>query len=96
MGSVLARASMQWRMSPGGGMPMSRRSIPEPPPSSATVTTAVRFFVYFFGPRSMVDRPVPPPTATILGPRSHCWGLTDSSAIVRLLSQCFQFRPRSR
>ena len=62
---------MQWRISPGGGMPMSRRSTPEPPPSSATVTTAVRFLVYFFSPRSMVDSPVPPPMAVILGPRSH-------------------------
>ena len=43
MGSVLARAWMQLRTSPGGGMLRSARSIPEPPPSSATVTTAVMF-----------------------------------------------------
>ena len=52
-GSVFASDSMQWRMSPGGSIPMSRRSIPLPPPSSDTVTMAVRFFVYFFSPRSM-------------------------------------------
>ena len=33
---------MQSRMSPIGGMPSSRRSLPDEPPSSATVTTAVR------------------------------------------------------
>ena len=47
------------------------RSIPLPPPSSDTVTMAVRFFVYFFSPRSMVERPVPPPMATICGPCAH-------------------------
>ena len=81
IGSVLARDSMQWRMSPGGGIPISLRSMPEPPPSSATVTTAVRFLVYFFSPRSMVERPVPPPMATILGPRSHSWVLGMASSI---------------
>ncbi len=70
-GSVFASDSMQWRMSPGGSIPMSRRSIPLPPPSSDTVTMAVRFFVYFFSPRSMVERPVPPPMATICGPCAH-------------------------
>ena len=49
-------------------MPRSCRSIPEPPPSSATVTMAVRLRVRLFSPRSMVDSPVPPPMATILGP----------------------------
>ena len=61
---VFASDSMQWRISPGGSIPMSRRSIPLPPPSSDTVTMAVRFFVYFFSPRSMVERPVPPPMAS--------------------------------
>ena len=103
MGSTLARASMQWRMSPGGGMPMSRRSTPDPPPSSATVTTAVRFRVYFFKPRSMVDSPVPPPMAVILGPRSHCWALGSISSIaisslacVRLQNKRLYVRPMSR
>ena len=41
VGSVLARARMQLRISPGGRMPSSSRSVPEPPPSSATVTMAV-------------------------------------------------------
>ena len=62
---------MQWRMSPGGGMPRSCRSLPEPPPSSATVTMAVRFLVWLFRPRSMVDSPVPPPMATTRGPCSR-------------------------
>ncbi len=91
---------MQWRMSPGGGIPMSRRSTPEPPPSSATVTTAVRFLVYFFSPRSMVDSPVPPPMAVIFGPRSHCWVLGTGSSMARLLSvrrpADRQVRPMSR
>ena len=52
-------------------MPKSCRSFPEPPPSSATVTMAVRFFVWLFSPRSMVDRPVPPPMATTRGPCSR-------------------------
>src|SRR5213082_1771895 len=50
---------MHWRKSPGGRMRYSARSLPELPPSSATVTIAVRLPVYFFSPRSMVERPVP-------------------------------------
>ena len=38
-------ASRQLRISPGGSIPRSCRSRPEPPPSSATVTMAVIFFV---------------------------------------------------
>ena len=45
MGSALAMACKQLRMSPGGGIPKSCRSTPEPPPSSATVTMAVRLLV---------------------------------------------------
>ena len=41
-GSSVARAARQLRMSPGGSTPSSRRSTPELPPSSATVTMAVR------------------------------------------------------
>ena len=40
-GSASASAAMQLRMSPIGGMPSSVRSLPDEPPSSATVTTAV-------------------------------------------------------
>src|SRR5271163_3865387 len=68
---------MQLRMSPGGSTRYSRRRRPELPPSSVTVTTAarsamgsgVRSFLrvatYSFSPRSTVESPVPPPSATI-------------------------------
>ncbi len=59
---------MQLRMSPTGGIPSSVRSTPDDPPSSATVTTAVRLLVCSLSPRSSVDSPVPPPIATIRGP----------------------------
>src|SRR5579872_3939960 len=64
-------------MSPGGSTWYSRRNRPELPPSSVTVTIAVRseiglsarsFFRrerYSFNPRSTVERPVPPPSATM-------------------------------
>ena len=68
-GSASERATRQLRASPGGGISSSRRSCPELPPSSATVTTAVIWRVLAFKPRSSVARPVPPPMATILGPR---------------------------
>lgn len=42
-------------------MPKSSRSMPLPPPSSATVTMAVMLRESFFNPRSMVESPVPPP-----------------------------------
>src|SRR5438045_2108388 len=74
---------MQLRMSPGGRMRFSRRKRPELPPSSVTVTIAVRSAMgcrrraessrrrvtYSLSPRSSVERPVPPPRATILKPR---------------------------
>src|SRR5689334_339325 len=67
---------MQLRMSPGGRMPNSRRSTPEEPPSSVTVTIAERRRIdhvptlptYFFSPRSSVESPVPPPIATMSRP----------------------------
>ena len=34
----------------------------------ATVTIAVRLEVYCFSPRSKLERPVPPPIATMRGP----------------------------
>ena len=68
-GSASATAAMQLRTSPGGITPMSCRSRPDEPPSSATVTTAVRLSVYSLRPRSRIDSPVPPPIATMRGPR---------------------------
>src|SRR4029077_5631868 len=63
----------------------SRRRRPELPPSSVTVTMAVRSLTgcrrltgsfrrrvtYSFRPRRSVDRPVPPPNATTLRPRAE-------------------------
>ena len=45
--------------------------MPEPPPSSATVTTAVMFSDCRFRPRSMVESPVPPPMTTMRGSASR-------------------------
>ena len=53
-------------MSPGGKTPSSFCKRPDEPPSSLTVTTAVKFVVIFLRPRSIVESPVPPPTTTIL------------------------------
>ena len=66
--SESARATRQLRISPGGKIPNSERSLPELPPSSATVTTAVMFDVMFFRPRSRFGNPLPPPITTTLGP----------------------------
>ncbi len=62
---------MQFRMSPIGAMPSSVRSLPDEPPSSATVTTAVMLLVCSLSPRSSADSPVPPPIATTRGPRAR-------------------------
>ena len=70
-GSASARAAMQLRMSPTAGTPRTSRSAPDEPPSSATVTTAVRLLVCSLRPRSRTDSPVPPPIATIRGPRAR-------------------------
>ena len=70
-GSASARAAMQLRMSPTGGIPRLSRRTPDEPPSSATVTTAVRLLVCSLSPRRSADRPVPPPMATIRGPRAR-------------------------
>ncbi len=70
-GSASASATMQLRMSPTGGSPSCVRSLPDDPPSSATVTTAVRLLVCSLRPRSRVDSPVPPPSATTRGPRAR-------------------------
>src|ERR1700690_1869005 len=78
------RATMQFRMSPGGNMLSSLRKRPLEPPSSLTVTTAERSHIsglsdfaegrsaeeltYHFNPLSRVERPVPPPIATTRKP----------------------------
>ena len=61
--SSSASADRQWRTSPGAGMPKSRRSRPELPPSSVVVTTAVTLAIRF-RPRRIIDSPVPPPRHT--------------------------------
>ena len=64
--SVFAREIKQALISPGGITPKSSLSIPELPPSSATVTIAVISLKYFFKPLRIVELPVPPPMVTIL------------------------------
>src|ERR1035437_9584893 len=68
-GSASASAMRHCRKSPGGRIRYSSRSLPDDPPSSATVTMADRLEVYVFRPRSSELRPVPPPMATMRGPR---------------------------
>ncbi|MNS67464.1 hypothetical protein D3C72_1007180 [compost metagenome] len=67
-------------MSPGGKTPNSSRSRPEEPPSSATVTIAVMLSEYSLSPRRSVESPVPPPMATIFGPRrrERLWYMTSA------------------
>lgn len=48
--------------------PRSALSFPEPPPSPQAVTIAVILLVYNLSPLNIVDKPVPPPITTILGP----------------------------
>src|ERR687893_756347 len=74
------RATMQLRMSPGGSICSSSRSRPELPPSSETVTMAESDSsqrqprpsdpTSCLRPERRVERPVPPPSATRLRPRS--------------------------
>ena len=71
-------------MSPGGSIPRSALSFPEPPPSSPTVTIAVILLVYNLSPLNIVDKPVPPPITTILGPPT--WTLFSSTKSSILLS----------
>ena len=71
-----ARAARAIRRSPGGSRPSSRRSRPDEPPSSATVTTAVTWSAT---PRSasirsadsVACRPWPPPRATAASESGH-------------------------
>ena len=69
-------------MSPGGKTPISSRKRPELPPSSPTVTIAVTLFVIFLTPFKSIESPVPPPTATIFGPRFNFLLLYNASSIV--------------
>ena len=88
---------MQLRMSPGGRMRFSRRRRPELPPSSVTVTIAVRLAMgcsvlissrrretRFLRPRSRVERPVPPPRATTLKPLEERLDLGADLFTIRL------------
>jgi hypothetical protein len=59
-------AIKQLLISPGGRIPNSFLIRPELPPSSATVTMAVKLLVSLFKPRRIVPSPVPPPITTIL------------------------------
>src|SRR5215217_3452930 len=61
-----ARATRQFLTSPGGATPSSCLSLPLEPPSSATVTTAVRSPTRSRKPRKSTGNPVPPPKATTL------------------------------
>src|SRR5436190_16620477 len=54
------------RRSPGGSRPRSRRSRPDEPPSSATVTSAVGSTPTRRSAARVTERPWPPPTATTL------------------------------
>ena len=62
------------------------------PPSSPTVTTAVMLFVIFLIPFNMVDNPVPPPIATILGPLFNFLLLYKSSNTECLFLSLFASR----
>ena len=55
---------MQFRMSPGGKILKSRRSLPVERPSSVIVTITDGFLTYDFRPRKRLARPVPPPIMT--------------------------------
>ena len=62
-----ASAASAIRRSPGGSRPSSRRSRPDDPPSSATVTTAVTSVVSRRSAVSVACRPCPPPERDRLG-----------------------------
>src|SRR6185295_6015228 len=91
--SSSARAAMQLRMSPGGSTPNSRRSLPEEPPSSVTVTTPVSsrsrtLPTWCLRPRSRADRPVPPPIATRALPAARAGsGEAEEGTVVAVLAE---------
>src|SRR3954451_15097128 len=62
--SSVASAIRLLRRSPGAGTPRSRRSRPDDPPSSATVTIAVIEAAYSRAARNVTASPCPPPNAT--------------------------------
>src|SRR5918992_2665687 len=64
MASSPERATRQLRISPGGGIPSSRVSRPDEPPSSATVTTAAISSAYNLAACRLWARPWPPPIPT--------------------------------
>src|SRR5207247_692363 len=66
--SLPASATRQRRRSPGAGTPKSRRSRPEDPPSSATLTTPVIVPAYSRAACNTTESPCPPPSATTAGP----------------------------
>ena len=66
-----ASATRLLRRSPGAGTPRSRRSRPDDPPSSATLTTAVIDAAYSRAARNVTASPCPPPSATTVGSRAQ-------------------------
>ena len=91
-GSAPASAARAMRRSPGGSSPSSRRIRPDEPPSSATVTTAVRSSVSSRSADSDACRPWPPPSATAR-PIGHA---AVSANRVRSGTADGYSRPRSR
>src|SRR5665811_1879040 len=82
--SSSARATKQLRTSPGGRTPNSSRNLPDEPPSSVTVTTAVVCDVLFLNPRSRVESPVPPPMATTRRSRAPAEDMFSLSPTVNI------------
>lgn len=78
----------------GGRTPSSSRSRPLEPPSSATVTTAVRSPVIRRSAVRDAERPMPPPRATTLGcpPRLR----PESAEVARLSRRIRRLRPVTR
>ena len=64
-GSASDKATRQFLKSPGGRIPYAFLSLPELPPLSATVITAVKSTGFVRKALSKVERPVPPPIPTI-------------------------------
>src|SRR4051794_36417887 len=64
-------ADNAWRRSPGGSTPNSRRSRPDEPPLSATVTTAVSSLTTRRSAARDAASPCPPPSATTRASTDH-------------------------
>src|SRR5215216_3761129 len=84
-----ARATRQFLTSPGGATPSSCLRRPLEPPSSATVTTAVRLPTLSRNPPKSTGRPVPPPNATT---RNSSYFLIDAQYIADLLQSALTAR----